>query len=287
MDQNLVSCFESSWQAWVENFYQDRPHHPDALTKACRYALLSPGKRVRPYLVLHAYQLMQKDYQKALPAAFAIECVHTYSLVHDDLPSMDNDDLRRGRPTTHKIFGEAMGILVGDALLTDAFSVLATASLPAPTKVVLLQELAHAAGSRGMVQGQALDIHWTGKKAYTQAAIAQIHSLKTARLIEAACVMGALCAGMGEEAVAQVRTLGQDAGLLFQFIDDMLDNSSATGKSQGKDIEQEKATYLALNDPELVQCLHADLVSRVTKGLEPWHNSSLAAFIMNLTERQF
>ena len=197
---------------------------PEAFGEALRYPLATGGKRVRPAVVLAAFEAVADpaDLDAALPAAVALELVHTYSLVHDDLPAMDDDDERRGQPTVHVRFGEAAAILVGDALLTEAFAVLAEAPVPADRRVELVRALAHAAGRHGMVGGQAADVGMAGPVG-DLATLERLHAGKTGALLTASAVMGGISAGAGPDALEALRAYGRHVGLAFQLADDVLD----------------------------------------------------------------
>jgi geranylgeranyl diphosphate synthase, type II len=228
---------------------------PSRLHEAIRYSISSGGKRLRPVLVLATVDLFKPATPvDGLPAAIAIECLHTYSLIHDDLPCMDNDDLRRGRPTVHKAFDEATALLAGDALLTHAFSLLAVhyASNPA-LATALIHELADAAGSRRLIGGQMEDL-LAEKNASTSAAdLNFIHLNKTAAMIEAALVLGGLIGDATEPQVQALRSTGRHLGLAFQIMDDVLDatgSSSTLGKTAGKDAKANKATFVRLHGLE-------------------------------------
>lgn len=221
---------------------------PARLHAAMRYSLEAGGKRLRPVLALAAADLAGRR-RDPLPAAVALECVHTYSLVHDDLPAMDNDDLRRGRPTCHRQFDEATAILAGDALLTQAFALLAIHYADHPALVRdLVAELASAAGSQRLVGGQMADIEAEGHPA-TLAEVEFIHRGKTAAMIAAAVVLGGLVGGAEPTVLATLRAYGEQLGLAFQAIDDLLDStatSTALGKTAGKDARAGKATLVAV-----------------------------------------
>lgn len=263
-DQDMLRAFESTLAALASERYPG-----SGLGKATRYALLGSGKRVRPRLTLLSALACGGDWRMAMRAAIAVEMVHTYSLVHDDLPCMDDDDWRRGRPTVHKVHGEAMALLTGDALLTDAFMVLSSqvvdvssegwesaAPLPAaPLVVQQVRELAHAAGGTGMVEGQALDLLHTGGLAAGKSVdtLDRIHQLKTGRLLAAACAMGAWAANARADQVSRLREFGLSLGLAFQILDDILDEAEGTGKSRGKDVATGKLTYVSLLGPEAAQ----------------------------------
>lgn len=226
---------------------------PRTLHAAMRYAVLGDGKRLRPLLVYAAGAALgappAPDGDDALDhAAVAIELIHAYSLVHDDLPAMDDDALRRGRPTVHVAYDEATAILVGDALQSEAFAALAAAPAGAATVLAALRELAHAAGSRGMCGGQAIDMAITGR-AQSVDALAAMHRMKTGALIEGAVVMGGLLRDADDAQLAALRRVGALLGLGFQIKDDLLDaeaDSATLGKTAGKDEAQGKSTYATL-----------------------------------------
>ena len=221
---------------------------PRRLHAAMRHAVLGGGKRMRALLVYAGGTLLQAVEATLHAPAIAVELIHAYSLVHDDLPAMDDDALRRGKPTTHIAFDEATAILAGDALQTRAFGLLADAPLPATLRVACLQTLAHASGASGMCGGQALDIDATGQQ-QTLAALTRMHALKTGALIRAAVRMGALCGQAHEPQLAQLDSFADALGLAFQVRDDILDvegDSATLGKTAGKDAAQDKATFPAL-----------------------------------------
>jgi geranylgeranyl diphosphate synthase type II len=236
---------------------------PARLHTAMRYSLEAGGKRLRPVLVLAAAELFaapvrksairspQSAFPTAIAAAIAVECLHTYSLIHDDLPCMDNDDLRRGRPTAHKEFDEATALLAGDALLTHAFALLAESYAATPALAhALVRELADAAGSRHLIGGQMEDLLAEKKSNVTRAALEFIHLNKTAAMIEAALVMGGLVGNADAKALATLRKFGRHLGLAFQINDDILDATADTatlGKTAGKDAKAGKATFVKIH----------------------------------------
>ena len=223
----------------------DAPHR---LHQAMRHSVLGGGKRMRPLLVHAAGEVFGTDPHQLDAPAMAVELIHAYSLVHDDLPAMDDDALRRGKPTTHIAFDEATAILAGDALQTRAFSLLAEAALPAELRVACLQALAHAAGAAGMCGGQALDIDATGQLQSLDA-LTRMHALKTGALIRAAVRMGALCGHAPAADLARLDRFADALGLAFQVRDDILDveaSSEQLGKTAGKDVAQDKSTFPAL-----------------------------------------
>ncbi|MEM4409392.1 MAG: polyprenyl synthetase family protein, partial [Candidatus Caldarchaeum sp.] len=218
--------------------------------EAMRYSIEAGGKRLRPILVIASGEAVGGTYERMLPIACAIEMVHTYSLIHDDLPSMDDDYLRRGVPSSHAVYGEALAILAGDALLTDSFFVIARSCLDgelSPLQVAeIIAEIARAAGSRGMVRGQALDLALEGKDV-SVSLIEEMHVLKTASLIEASVVSGAIAGGATAEQLGHLRLYARALGLAFQIVDDLLDieGGSKLGKAKGADLKKQKATYPA------------------------------------------
>lgn len=237
---------------WLDQLVPSETTPPEQLHRAIRYSLLAGGKRLRPALVLSAGEAFGAETDDLMPAACAIEMIHTYSLIHDDLPAMDNDDLRRGQPTCHKAFGEATAILAGDALLTLAFRVLANESPAQDPKrrLGVITEFAAAAGSLyGMIAGQVSDIENEGKQvdAYT---LESIHRAKTGALIGASAAVGGIIAGASIDEIARLRSYGQMIGLAFQIADDILDVTSTSeqlGKTPGKDQAAKKATYPAIH----------------------------------------
>jgi geranylgeranyl diphosphate synthase, type II len=242
-----------------------------ALGRAIRYAALSPGKRLRPLLVLAACEAVGGAWRPALPAAAAIECVHAFSLVHDDLPAMDDDDLRRGRPTNHKMFGEAVAILAGDGLLTEAFAVLAgdaAATVPADRRLAAIRELAVAAGAEGMVGGQTADILAEGT-AVDLAHVEGIHRRKTGALLRAAVRIGGILAGADQAALDKLSAYGEAIGLAFQVADDILDETgNIAGKTGQRDRELGKSTYPAALGLEGARRLLGDLLERALAAVE-------------------
>lgn len=215
---------------------------PEQLAKAMEYSLLDGGKRLRPVLALTAARICGGQDKDALPAAVAVEMIHTYSLIHDDLPTMDDDDLRRGRPTCHKVFGEAMAILAGDALLTHAFAVVAQSHLSSGTIAAIVRELAVSAGPQGMVGGQVMDIAGA-------ADLQEMYRLKTGALIRAAVLTGAMTAGATSQQLTALARYADALGMCYQLTDDILDvcgSQEATGKSMGSDARLGKETFVSL-----------------------------------------
>jgi geranylgeranyl diphosphate synthase, type II len=222
---------------------------PRTIHEAMRYSMFAGGKRLRPILSLAAAEACGGKAGRALPLACAIECIHTYSLVHDDLPSMDNDDFRRGRPTCHKVFGEGIAVLAGDALLTVAFEIVSRSNPTARYGMTaLLREVAVAAGSQKLIAGQVADLEAERKKV-NRAELRYIHENKTAAILTAAVRLGAMSANASAKNLNAITRFGRALGLAFQVVDDILDVTQTTeklGKSAGKDISAQKATYPAV-----------------------------------------
>ena len=265
VDALLVSRFADAW--------------PPRFREACVYPLQTGGKRMRPLLGLAAAQALgQADHPGALPAASAVELIHAYSLVHDDLPAMDDDDVRRGKPTVHKVYDDATGILVGDALLTEAFSLLADAEVSAETQARLVMELAQAAGHRGMVGGQAADVGLGGPVSDLETLL-RLHRGKTGALIRCAVRLGAIVGGATPDQLADLTRYGEAVGLAFQLADDILDEEQDAGedgppsvvKLLGVDetrarahalIEEARCRIQGLSDPSALDALATYTVER-------------------------
>jgi geranylgeranyl diphosphate synthase type II len=250
------------------------PEEPENLRAAMRYSLLAGGKRLRPILCLAACELAGAPADLALPTAVALEMVHTMSLIHDDLPAMDNDDLRRGRPTSHKMFGEAMAILAGDALLTRAFEMVALRSpgVEPERLLAVLGEISRAAGAPGLVGGQVVDLDSEGKDV-DLTTLEYIHLHKTGALLRACVVCGALVGGAAEKLIEALRVYARGIGLAFQIIDDILDvtaSSEVLGKTAGKDLTADKTTYPKLLGLEESRKRAEVLVIEAKGALAPW-----------------
>jgi geranylgeranyl diphosphate synthase type II len=251
----------------------EKTQGPAELLQAMAYSVFAGGKRIRPILLLASCDLFDHKLPDPVPAACALEWVHTYSLIHDDLPAMDNDDWRRGRPTSHKKFGEALGILTGDALLTEAFGYLARAYGKHPRiGLQLISELANAAGSAGMVGGQVLDVQDTDTKR-TEEQLKHMHLLKTGALMEAAIKMGGILGSASDENLASLSEFGQRIGLAFQIADDILDvigDLASLGKTAGKDQAQGKNTYVDLLGLEAARSHLHRLTNAAKDRLTTW-----------------
>lgn len=241
---------QTDYLSAIDAYLQDCCCYPaqpqQVLFDAMRYSLLAGGKRIRPIFVLDFCNMCGGQWRSALPFAAAVEMIHTYSLIHDDLPCMDNDDYRRGKPTNHKVYGEAIAVLAGDALLTAAFKQLAIADLPAQTKVAAVDVLSDCAGELGMVGGQILDIQSEERQCTSQEVI-DIQSRKTGALIKAACVLGVLAGQGSSDQVQAAASFAEHIGLAFQIRDDMLDvigNASELGKATGTDAGKNTFVHL-------------------------------------------
>lgn len=245
---------------------------PEPLSSAMRYSLLLPGKRLRPVLLLSAYALKREDWQKALPFACALEMIHTYSLIHDDLPALDDDALRRGKPTNHIVFGENMAILAGDGLLNLAYETMLTApiSQERPAQALeAIREIALRAGVRGMIAGQTLDVKLEHAK-QDAAMVSYIHRHKTADLFTAPMVVGLLLAGASTEELEAGKAYGENLGLAFQIVDDLLDvagDAHAMGKETGMDAQRGKMTWPGVHGIQKAQKDAADAVANAARAL--------------------
>jgi len=244
---------------------------PASIHKAMRYSVFAGGKRIRPILCLETASMFSENPVAAVSAGCALEFIHTYSLIHDDLPALDNDDFRRGKPTCHKVFGEAIAILAGDALLTLAFQTLAFVPVEPQRRLNILATIAQAAGTdRGMIGGQVADLE-AEKKAPDVGTLEYIHRSKTAALIRASIVAGGIAGGAANEDVERLRRFGENIGWAFQVVDDILDveeSSAVLGKTAGKDQAQQKATYPALFGILQSRDIAADLAAKALSELD-------------------
>ncbi len=277
---------------WLDRLLPAAEFVPQTIHEAMRYSIFAGGKRLRPALVIAAGELFNADEKSLLPAACAVEMIHTYSLIHDDLPSMDNDDYRRGRLTNHKVYGDAIAVLAGDALLTQAFITLSEIEgLDADRKLNIIHEVATAAGTvKALIGGQVLDIQNEGKP-FDAALLDSIHKAKTGALIRCCVRIGAIIGGASSEQLALLTEYAEKSGLAFQVADDVLDataTSEELGKTAGKDAAVQKATYVALYGVEAArvraQLLYAEAISAAQKtGLATKRLEQIAQFII---ERQ-
>ncbi len=266
------------------------PTADDVVSQAMRYSVENGGKRIRPALLLEFCRVCGGDYKKAMPFACALEMIHTYSLIHDDLPCMDNDDFRRGKPSCHIAFGEEYALLAGDALLTLAFETAMKSNLSAEITVKASKELAKAAGVMGMVGGQVLDLQNEGKKVGVSN-LQKTDELKTGELIRAACVLGCVCAGADDKKIAAAEKYAHDIGIVFQIVDDILDVTSdeeTLGKPIGSDEENQKSTYVSLLGIEKSRKTAEELTLNAQKALDAFDGdvSSLKDFAEKLKNRK-
>ncbi len=274
--EETLACYASQIEEALVEALPSDPDTPPDLLEAMRYSLMAGGKRLRPILVLLAAEACGADPRDAMPAACAVEMVHTYSLIHDDLPAMDDDDLRRGQPTSHVAFGEAMAILAGDALLTRAFEILA-ADLPDPVVAAeCCRVLASAGGSDGMVGGQVADLAATNTSPESVddplQVLGDIHRRKTGRLLAASLELGAVVAGAEKQVRESLLDYGQQVGLAFQVADDLLDvegDINRTGKTSGRDAHLGKWTYPALAGNDKSRRLARNCIASACAAVEP------------------
>jgi len=249
--------------------------------EAMRYSLMAGGKRIRPILCLAACEMLGGSVEQALPSAVASEMIHTMSLIHDDLPCMDDDDLRRGKPTNHKVFGDDMAVLSGDALLSYAFEYIAryTKNVPPEKTLDVIARCGKCVGALGLVGGQVIDIQSEGKKDVSLETLQWIHEHKTAALLEFAVVSGGICAGATDEEVERLSIFAMNIGLAFQIIDDILDvtqDSATLGKTAGKDLLVDKATYPKLMGLEESRKRADDLIAEAKEQVKPWGDKAAA-----------
>ncbi|TVQ60086.1 MAG: polyprenyl synthetase family protein [Spirulina sp. DLM2.Bin59] len=266
---------------------------PPKIYEAMRYSLLAGGKRLRPILCLATCELMGGTTAMAMPTACALEMIHTMSLIHDDLPAMDNDDYRRGKLTNHKVYGEDIAILAGDALLAYAFELIAdhTENVPPAQVLQVIARLARAVGAAGLVGGQVVDLESEGKTDITVEQLSFIHTHKTGALLEVCVTSGAILAGAGAEDLARLTQYAQNIGLAFQIIDDILDITATQeelGKTAGKDLQAEKATYPKLLGLEGSRQRADQLIAEAVAQLEPYGSAAtpLVAIAQFITARK-
>lgn len=263
---------------------REEPFPFDGLAEAMHYSLMAGGKRIRPMLVLEFCRVCGGDVEAALPVACAIEMLHTYSLIHDDLPCMDNDSLRRGKPTNHVVYGECTATLAGDALQAEAFGTILRCALPAERRANCAEDLANAVGLEGMCGGQYLDMLGEGKR-LTEQELDEINSRKTGALLTAACCMGVHAAGGTEQQWEAAGIYGAAIGMAFQLRDDMLDVTSTEeelGKPIGSDAQEGKNTYVSLYGPEKCEQMIAKLTAYAKQVLREGFSDT--AFLENLAD---
>jgi geranylgeranyl diphosphate synthase type II len=269
-------------------------HWPPTIHRAARYSLFAGGKRIRPLLVLAAGEAVGGESGALMPLACAVEMIHTYSLIHDDLPAMDNDDLRRGKPTSHKVFGEAIAILAGDALLTRAFHLLAeappTAHDDVRRRLRAMAILGEAAGTSGLIGGQVADLEAEGRTDVALADLERLHRAKTGALLAACVVGGGVLGGASESDLARLAQYADAIGLAFQVVDDVLDATEGAdqlGKTAGKDAAAGKATYVRLMGIDGARAIAARLLGEALAAIEPFgaRGGLLRALAVLIVER--
>ena len=279
--QGWLTSHSERTESALERLLDSAQTTPHRLHEAMRYAAQGGGKRIRPLLVYAAGQLGVQGNAEVIAldaAAVAIECIHAYSLVHDDLPCMDDDDLRRGRPTVHKAFDEATALLVGDALQTRAFEILANAKCDPQVCLKMISALAAASGSRGMAGGQAIDLESVGKK-LDLSGLQQMHAMKTGALLSCAVELGGIAAQLNPTQMAHLETYSKALGLAFQIVDDVLDataDSQTLGKTAGKDAAANKPTYVTLMGLDYAQKQAKELQETAIASLDSFGASAQA-----------
>jgi geranylgeranyl diphosphate synthase type II len=267
--KNKKELVDSFLETYV-SFKRDNNGYPKELYEAMKYSLMAGGKRVRPILVLAGHEAIGDGLNNVMPVAASLELIHTYSLIHDDLPAMDNDDVRRNKPTTHIAFGEATAILAGDALLTEAFGIISASKADPGILVDVIKEVTHACGPDGMVGGQSIDILLEGQKAEKDD-ILYIHTHKTGAFIRASVRIGAIMASADKGQLSSLTTYGDKVGLAFQIVDDILDITGTTeelGKPAGSDNERGKNTYPSIFGLEESRRMADTLIADAIDALE-------------------
>ncbi len=250
--------------------------HIKILKESMQYSLFAGGKRLRPILCIAGAEAVGGNYRDVLPVACALEFIHTYSLIHDDLPAMDDDDMRRGKPTNHKVFGEAVAILAGDALLTDAFYIMSSSQIDPKKLIKVIRIISEAAGSRGMVGGQVADIRSEGKKVDVST-LEFIHTHKTGALISASVISGAIIADGTDEQIRAISEYGRHIGLAFQIADDILNvegDPRILGKAVGSDQEKKKVTYPSVLGLERSKQIQKELIEKAILALKDFDSKA-------------
>ena len=277
--QHFLSTRTETVNRALDQFLPPEETRPATIHKAMRYSIFAGGKRMRPALCLAAAQACGGSEKNALPLACAVECIHTYSLIHDDLPAMDNDDFRRGKPTNHKVFGEGIAVLAGDALLTQAFEIAAQSrSFPRYPREKLILEIAKASGSLQLIAGQVADLEAEGKK-ISEAELKFIHERKTSALLCCSVRLGGMSANCTPAQLRALTDFGYHVGLAFQVIDDILDvtqTSEQLGKTAGKDAAVQKATYPAIVGLEKSRQIAAKLTDKAFAALKTFKGRAVA-----------
>lgn len=289
MPEEKLAHYAAMTEAALERYFPQEPSYAGRLTEACRYSLLAGGKRLRPALLLEFYRLCGGAPEDALPFACGLEMIHTYSLIHDDLPCMDDDDYRRGRLSNHKVYGEAVATLAGDALLNRAFEImLSQTAVPADRAMAAAAYIGRCSGIFGMIGGQIEDLSLEGKTA-SESELLQMISKKTGALLRAACVGGCLLAGASRERRTAAEQYADALGLAFQIRDDLLDvigDSAALGKATGSDEAKQKSTFVSLYGQEECQRRVDALTQRAVSAAGAFGDDGfLAALARQLARR--
>jgi len=266
----------------LDRFLPRKDEYPKEIHKAIRYSVFAGGKRLRPYLTMLAFQMYNEDVELVTPIAAAIEMIHTFSLIHDDLPDIDDDEYRRGKKSCHAMFGEGVALLAGDALLISAFELVTMAEIDASLRVQFVKELAREVGVKGLITGQMVDIESEGKKV-DKKTLNFIHANKTARLINLSLRFGAMAGGAPANELALIEEYGNLIGLVFQIVDDLLDiegSQEELGKSIGKDANVEKATFPAVYGIDESRAKAAELTEKARQVISPLGNKALKLDIL-------
>lgn len=287
-----INNLKNEINIYLNDYFKNKGSYNKIIYEATSYSLNIGGKRIRPIFMLLTYSLYKDNYKEVLPMAAAIEMIHTYSLIHDDLPAMDNDDLRRGKPTNHKVFGEGIATLAGDALLNEAMIILINYSLEKGRAALrAAKEIAEAAGAEGMIGGQVVDILSEQKEEISEDELKYMHLKKTGELIRASITAGAILAEASEKDILTLNTLGEKIGLAFQIKDDILDvtgNEKKLGKQAHKDIEGNKCNFITTYGIEKCKEMCVELTKESLDILDGLNKDSkeLKELIINLLERE-
>lgn len=289
MNMNIL---KNEVNTWLSDYFANKGSYNKLVYEAMKYSVKVGGKRIRPILMLSTYNIYANDYSKIMPIACALEMIHTYSLIHDDLPAMDNDDLRRGKPTNHKVFGEAIAILAGDGLLNEAMNIMFQCSLEGDKSTLeACSMISKAAGVEGMIGGQVVDIVSEGKS-ISEEQLYYMHKYKTGALIKNAIVSGAILGGAGEEDIEVLSLFGEKLGLIFQIRDDILDvigDANTLGKNVNSDSSNNKTTFVSKFGLEKCKEMCESLTSECLGLLENISSNAtdLKDITIFLTKRQY
>ncbi len=288
--KNDIKSVAEEMNSYLEKVFSSDDEDYEIISEASNYSLLNGGKRIRPFILVSFAEMLGADREKAFPFAAALEMIHTYSLIHDDLPCMDDDDQRRGKPSNHKVYGEANALLAGDALLTEAFSVIIKADLPSDILLKAVEVLSSSAGYKGMIGGQVMDMSPELLREDIEK-LKKMYSLKTGKLISTAAILGCLAANVTDEAVLKAADgYAQKIGLAFQIIDDLLDKygtQEELGKPVGSDDKNDKTTFLSFMSPEEALSYAKNLTEEAVKEIKDFkNNENLVALAYMLLNRK-